>query len=299
MTRRREEVTRTVTCLSSISYCDLPKTGNSSSYSFYHRRTQETAVMSEGGVGGILPRPNPRDPKLWATTRPAWAPPVDTTDDEDTSLPPRPLPNSYWATPTLLASEYPGGPTAEIAERRLKALLEVGVVDFLDLTTVDDGLEEYVTSLKGLVPSGGEVLEGDDWSASVPLTTIRYGRFSIRDRGIPTPGTLQRILSALSASQGANRKAVVHCWGGIGRTGTVVGCWLVHAGVARDEEEYDGHQFGGRVIMRKTAGEVALDMLEAKWKGVDKSWRAPNTPETDRQVEVVKTFRPSLAEEEV
>ena len=27
----------------------------------------------------------------------------------------------------------------------------------------------------------------------------------------------------------------VHCWGGIGRTGTVVGCWLVRHGMTGDE----------------------------------------------------------------
>ncbi|RZK36594.1 MAG: serine/threonine protein phosphatase, partial [Hymenobacter sp.] len=50
------------------------------------------------------------------------------------TLPPRPIPNSYWATPALLACEYPGAPTAAAAIPKLDALLAAGIRDFYDLT---------------------------------------------------------------------------------------------------------------------------------------------------------------------
>jgi protein tyrosine/serine phosphatase len=34
----------------------------------------------------------------------------------------------------------------------------------------------------------------------------------------------------------AGRNVYVHCWGGSGRTGTVVGCWLRRHGLAEPEE---------------------------------------------------------------
>lgn len=38
------------------------------------------------------------------------------------------------------------------------------------------------------------------------------------------------ILDTIDNALKHNRKVYVHCWGGIGRTGIVVGCYLVHSG---------------------------------------------------------------------
>jgi protein-tyrosine phosphatase len=43
---------------------------------------------------------------------------------------------------------------------------------------------------------------------------------------------MTRVLSAIREEIDAGRPVYVHCWGGIGRTGTVVGCWLVEQGMA-------------------------------------------------------------------
>ncbi|KAG9044398.1 hypothetical protein FS837_008223 [Tulasnella sp. UAMH 9824] len=94
--------------------------------------------------------PYVRDPKLWTSRRPPSADPLDTTDDDDPDLPPRPLPNSYWATPTLLASERPGDSRENVAIPRLSALLEVGITDFFDLTEEWESLS-YFPILERLV----------------------------------------------------------------------------------------------------------------------------------------------------
>ncbi|KAG8901411.1 hypothetical protein FRB99_005322 [Tulasnella sp. 403] len=260
-----------------------------------------------------LSSPPGRNSKLWVTTRPNWAPPLDTTDDRDPTLPPRPLPNSYWATPTLLASEYPGGYTPNTAAMRLEALLDVGIRDFLDLTESKElvpyaGILEEVVERRGgrvqimgpLAGNAPSVLGSASLSMTLPPAssewqvdpgewTVRLGRFPIRDYDVPTPAALFSILSALSASQDQNRRSVVHCAGGIGRTGMIVGCWLVHAGYVHDDTE---DRDPADKVVTKTAGENALTYLRKKWAGVDKSWRAPETPENERQVDVVRTFRP-------
>ena len=59
---------------------------------------------------------------------------------------------------------------------------------------------------------------------------VNYTRISIRDRGIPTVEAMRRILDTVDEAIEKKRKVYVHCWGGIGRTGTVVGCYLVRHG---------------------------------------------------------------------
>lgn len=58
----------------------------------------------------------------------------------NTTPTPRPLPNSYWATPLLLASEYPGAKLKAEAAHRLDLLLAAGIRDFYDLTEATEGL---------------------------------------------------------------------------------------------------------------------------------------------------------------
>jgi protein-tyrosine phosphatase len=42
---------------------------------------------------------------------------------------------------------------------------------------------------------------------------------------------MTRILDDVDAALEAGGSVYVHCWGGIGRTGTVVGCWLMRHGL--------------------------------------------------------------------
>ena len=45
------------------------------------------------------------------------------------------------------------------------------------------------------------------------------------------------------------RRVYVHCWGGLGRTGVVIGCWLVrhgHASGKNVEKVLDGLRVGDR-----------------------------------------------------
>ncbi|RZK27434.1 MAG: hypothetical protein EOO61_23475, partial [Hymenobacter sp.] len=44
----------------------------------------------------------------------------------------KPLPNSYWATPAVLACEYPGDLKLDAARDKLTTLLNAGITDFFD-----------------------------------------------------------------------------------------------------------------------------------------------------------------------
>ena len=122
-----------------------------------------------------------------------------------------PLPNSYWLTPgKLLGGEYPGGESEQETQRRLRALMDVGVDCFVNLTRPGE-LPAYST----LLPDG----------------TV-YFHLPILDHGLPVDrGYMRQILFALKGALAQGHCIYVHCRMGIGRTGTVLGCLLVQQGL--------------------------------------------------------------------
>jgi protein-tyrosine phosphatase len=88
-------------------------------------------------------------------------------------------------------------------------LLEQGVTLFVDLTQEGE-LEPYATH----VPS-----------------PARHVRRPIRDFSVPTADELVATLDAIDAELETGGRVYVHCWAGCGRTGVVVGCWLVRHGM--------------------------------------------------------------------
>jgi len=61
---------------------------------------------------------------------------------------------------------------------------------------------------------------------------LRCVRFPIRDMSIPTTRQMREILDTIHSEIGNGGVVYVHCWGGKGRTGTVVGCFLLENGLA-------------------------------------------------------------------
>ncbi len=134
----------------------------------------------------------------------------------------RPIPDSYWVVPgRLLAGEYPGSKEEAAARTKVRRLLDAGVTLFLDLTDEYDHLKPYRELL-------GEV-------ASLAGRTVEHRAMPIRDYDVPTAREMGRILDAIDAALEAGEVVYVHCWGGIGRTGTVVGCYMVRHGWIPEE----------------------------------------------------------------
>lgn len=120
-----------------------------------------------------------------------------------------PIRDSYLVAGGLLAGEYPGAPDPVEAARRLGAFRRAGVGVFVDLTHPADVLEPY------------DHLLGDGRRLAHPIV----------DMSTTTIPHMTRILDDVDAALAAGEGVYVHCWGGIGRTGTVVGCWLVRHGL--------------------------------------------------------------------
>lgn len=156
----------------------------------------------------------------------------------------RPIPSSYWVIPgSLCAGEYPGALSDVAARHKLAALREAGITCFVDLTEDRDGLNPYAD----LLNEEGEMAP-------------RYLRFPIRDMGIPTRALMRSVLDTIGEAIASGECVYVHCWGGIGRTGTVVGCWLVEQG---------------------QSGQEALAQIERLRVGIPDEWRT--SPETIEQ----------------
>lgn len=160
----------------------------------------------------------------------------------------RPIENCYWVLPgRLLAGEYPRDKDESSSERKLAALTNAGVNVFVDLTAAGE-LAPYADR----VPSA------------------KHRRFPIRDVSVPSSvEQTTAILDAVDQHIEAGDLVYVHCWGGVGRTGVIVGCWLAR---------------------RCGSGQQALDRLAELWRRCPKSARRP-TPETAEQMEYVRNWR--------
>lgn len=163
----------------------------------------------------------------------------------------RPIPDSYWVVDgLLLAGEYAGAATPASARRKLEALLDAGIRAFFDLTEEGE-LSPYDDMLRDLAHDRG--------------LSVAYDRVPIRDLGVPRPADLHGLLSRLKTNVDRGTPSYVHCWGGIGRTGTVIGCWLVEHG-AMD-------------------GKTALKRIAELRRGTPDGRR--RSPETDEQSALV------------
>lgn len=137
-----------------------------------------------------------------------------------TTFPPLPFPKSYWVLPgKLLAGLYPGSLDATEAEQKLRGLLNCGIRKVINLMEPDEKNYQgqpfipYIEPLRALA------------GAERPITGLRY---PIQDGGLPSKEQMCAILDEIDASLAAGQPVYVHCWGGKGRTGTVIGCFLVN-----------------------------------------------------------------------
>ncbi len=133
-----------------------------------------------------------------------------------TNLPPY---NSYWVTPDqFMAGEYPGHRyNEEQTPLRLDALLEAGISTFIDLTEPHERVP-YEAVLRERAGYYG--------------VEVQYHRFSIGDFGTPSPENMRTILDTIHNALARGDKPYIHCWAGMGRTGTAVGCYLAETGMS-------------------------------------------------------------------
>lgn len=143
----------------------------------------------------------------------------------DEAIAEQPFGRCYWVLPgKLLAGCFPGDRDAEAAGARLSRLLDAGIRTFVNLMEVDE------TDHAGLrfIPYDGMV----EKLAAERGLALESRRFPIRDISTPTMAGAAETVRMIEASITEGRPVYVHCWGGRGRTGTIVGCYLLKNGRA-------------------------------------------------------------------
>ena len=90
---------------------------------------------------------------------------------------------------------------------------------------------------------------------------MQYHQFPIPDYGVPQTDKLELLITGLTDELHAGQNIVVHCRGGIGRTGLVCCCLLVASGMDADN---------------------AMSLVRTK--------RGCSVPETDAQTDMIRQF---------
>lgn len=158
-----------------------------------------------------------------------------------------PIKHSYCVLPgKIYAGEYAGDKVAPHA--KVRQFIAFGITHFVDLTEEGE-LSPYAHYLP---------------------KECSYRRFPIKD--VSVPGSCSEVFDLMeyivSVISKPGNKVYIHCWGGVGRTGTIVACLY----------EYLGENY-----------EYAVRHLRESFRQCPKSqWR--QTPETDEQLKFVKEF---------
>jgi hypothetical protein len=134
----------------------------------------------------------------------------------------RPFLRSYWARAgALLGGCYPGAVASDEAESKLSGLLRCGVTTIISLMEPNERdhagkpFVDYDEMILKLAAQSGQRLE--------------IQRQSIVDMSVPSTKRMTGILDTVDESITRGGAVYVHCWGGRGRTGSVIGChWIRH-----------------------------------------------------------------------
>lgn len=167
----------------------------------------------------------------------------------------RPLYQSYKIVecPCIFAGEYPGNVDEDVAKCKINQIVTFGIKHFIDLTEENE-----------LAP----------YSQLLPENTV-YTRFPIRDTRTPKSiDQVHELVDKLKEISKNNENIYIHCWGGVGRTGTIVGCLIAD------------------VLNIKNINEV-LKILRKNFSQMPKaSFR--RTPENKYQINFIKNYIESM-----
>jgi hypothetical protein len=172
-----------------------------------------------------------------------------------------PFDQAYWVRPPMLmAGCYPGAEDRARALRQLKGLVDHGIRHVINLMQTGERnrfgrpFVPYEDQMQSLAAAAG--------------CSISFDRMPIQDGWIPSRMEMGRILDRIDDCIQIKRPVYVHCLGGLGRTGTVVGCYLARHGFS--------------------TGRNVIKMI--RYSRRNTLTRYLNSPETNRQIDLVESW---------
>ncbi len=178
--------------------------------------------------------------------------------------------NSYWVVPgEIMAGPFPGSYEDFNAKLRLRSLFDDGIRAFINLQ--EDS--EMARSDKGYNENYGDIFRiflKNSGENEIEGGLVR--RFSIPDKTVPSVELMKQILDEIDMLHAKKIPLYIHCWGGLGRTATVVGCWLVRHGIADRNTVLD-------------------EIFTLRSIGVDPAYLAYRSPETDEQERFILSWK--------
>jgi len=188
-------------------------------------------------------------------------------------------PFSYWVIPNQIAAgEYPGNQFTfdfkslsatfihtlrglyvskfkfwNTTKSKISSLLDSGINVFIDLTE------------EGEKPSYLSELHRERRKRSIQT---KYYRFPIKDRSVPRKELVHSVMQVIDLETKNGNGVYIHCFRGLGRTGTIVGCYMAATG--------------------NSAGTVVKE-LNLMRKGLAGDFR--KSPETQEQIRFVESWK--------
>jgi len=128
-----------------------------------------------------------------------------------------PIENSYWViNGRFKAGEHPAIGSTDGTKLKLRWLIGQGINFIVDLTESGEADVDYPIFIQN--------------EASSCNKKITYHRFPIPDWQTPPQEQMVEILGMIDGALSEGNNIYLHCYGGLGRTGITVGCYLAKHG---------------------------------------------------------------------
>lgn len=158
--------------------------------------------------------------------------------------------------PLLIAGQYPGSSGSVTHVLKMADIVTLGIDTIINLMELEE-LKRFSPYQKAL---------------QFVSSNLKIHHLPIRDMDIPDDSMLQKILDTIECDISSGKRVYVHCWGGHGRTGTVVGSWLVRQGMSAEE---------------------ALDQIKSQRLAT--AFGDAPSPQTSEQIDVIKRLSITLS----